>query len=228
LNWQLVKNSYGRYFKLVKGKTELYVTTKDGFAPLRKDGFTHDPINLHQIHSDRIYVVNKYFPHSGVDGDGLITFDPGLYIAIKTADCYPIFVFDEDSKVAAVVHAGWRGTAQKILMKAVKMIKDLAGINADKLIVAFGPGISGDNYEVGEDVAKYFDVGVVRRDGKIYLDLVKENIKQAEDCGISRIVFPPGDTYSEEDLFFSYRRENGNNSLMWSIIGLGGYHGKDN
>ncbi len=227
MNWKLVKNPKGRYFRIEKGDTELYITTKDGFDPLREDGFYHNPINLHQIHSDRIYIVNKYFPRSGVDGDGLITFEPGIYIAIKTADCYPIFVFDEDSKVASVVHAGWRGTAKRILKKAVRMIKDLAGIEAGKLIVAFGPGISGESYEIGEDVARFFDVGVIRKDGKIFLDLVKENVKQAEDCGINRIILPPGDTYLEENLFYSYRRENGNNGLMWSIIGLGGHHGKN-
>ena len=107
------------------------------------------------------------------------------------------------------------------------MIKDLAGIEADTLIVAFGPGISGESYEVREDVARFFDVGIIRKDGKIFLDLVKENIKQARDCGVTKIVPPPGDTYSDEELFFSYRRENGNNGVMWSIIGLGGYHGKN-
>lgn len=227
MNWHLIENPRGKYFYLKYGNTELYITTKDGFEPLREDGFNHNPINLHQIHSDRIFVVNRYFPKSGVDGDGLITFEPGMYIAIKTADCYPIFIFDRDSNLASVVHAGWRGTAKQILKKAIKMIKDLAGIEADTLIVAFGPGISGESYEVREDVARFFDVGIIRKDGKIFLDLVKENIKQARDCGVTKIVHPPGDTYSDEELFFSYRRENGNNGVMWSIIGLGGYHGKN-
>ncbi len=227
MKWQLVENSAGKYFRMKIGDTVLFVTTTDGFAPLRADGFKEKPVNLHQVHSDRVFIINRYFPQEGVDGDGLITFEKGLFVAVKTADCYPIFILDKDSKVASVVHAGWRGTKAEIARKAVRLIKKLRGIEPSNLIAVFGPGISGEHYEVGEDVARFFNHGLVRKDGRIFLDLLKENIAQLEEEGIEEFVPPPGDTYSSP-LFYSFRRERMIKGLMWSIIGIGGNHGKNN
>ncbi len=223
--WKLIETPEGRFFKLQTGKVKLLVTTKDGLLPLKTEGIKREPVNLKQIHSNRIFLINEYFPRSGVMGDGLITSKEALPIGVKTADCYPIFLFDKNFKVATVLHAGWRGTKSKIAEKAVRIIREIFSIEPENLVAAFGPGIGGENYEVGQDVAQFFDVGIIRKSGKIYLDLFEENRKQLEDAGVREIVPPPGDTYRDSELFYSYRRDGKIKGLLWSIIEIGGNHG---
>ncbi len=223
--WKLTQNEKGRFFKLQIGKVKLLVTTRDGITPLEVEGIKGEPVNLKQIHSSRIFLVNEFFPRKGVMGDGLITGKKALPIGVKTADCYPVFIFDKNFRVVSVLHAGWRGTRLKIVYKAVKIIRDYLGIPPGNLVAAFGPGIGAENYEVGEDVARFFDVGVVRKDGKIFLDLFKENKRQLEDAGVREILPPPGDTFKDSSLFYSYRRDGKIKGLLWSIIEIGGEHG---
>ncbi len=223
--WKLVENSKGRFFRISTGGVKLFVTTKDGLAPLESEGIKGEPINLKQVHSNRVFLVTEHFPGNGVMGDGLITLKTFLPIGVKTADCYPIFLFDKNFKIAAVLHAGWRGTRLRIVEKALEIIHRVSNVAPEELIAAFGPGIGGENYEVGEDVAKFFDIGVIRKNGRIYLDLFEENKKQLRDAGVREIIPPPGDTYRDSEFFYSYRRDGKIKGLLWSIIVIGGNHG---
>ena len=81
----------------------------------------------HQIHSDRIVVIDpsyhEVFPQFRQpilpDADAIVTTFPGLCIGVSTADCIPVLLYDVQHRIAAAVHAGWRGAVQRIVSKTV-------------------------------------------------------------------------------------------------------------
>ena len=112
-------------------------------------------VALRQIHSDIIHVIDAAPPHP-LQGDALVTAAPGLLIAVQTADCIPILLADPEHRVVAAVHAGWRGTLNRIAEKTVGRMRMLFGSRPEKILAALGPGIGRCCYEVGPDVAKEF------------------------------------------------------------------------
>jgi len=113
-------------------------------------------VTLRQIHSDIIHRVDSA-PSQTLVGDGLLTATPGLLIAIQTADCFPVILVDSKRKAVGVFHAGWRGTAKRIVEKGVGEMFRHFGSRPDDLRAAIGPGIQGCCYEVGEEVWTNFE-----------------------------------------------------------------------
>ena len=113
-------------------------------------------VTLRQIHSDIIHLVDSV-PKEPLAGDGLITNTPALLLAIQTADCLPIILVDSKQKAVGVFHAGWRGTAKRIVEKGVGVMRRCFGSRASDLKAAIGPGIHGCCYEVGEEVREKFE-----------------------------------------------------------------------
>jgi len=113
-------------------------------------------ITLSQIHSDIIHCVDS-IPDQPLSGDGLITATPGVLLGIQTADCLPVILVDAKRRVVGVFHAGWRGTVQRIVEKAVGEMQRCFGSRARDLKAAIGPGIQGCCYEVGEEVRTKFE-----------------------------------------------------------------------
>jgi len=111
---------------------------------------------LRQVHSDVIHCVNSV-PEKTLTGDGLLTSTPGLLLAIQTADCLPVILVDTERRAVGVFHAGWRGTASRIVEKAVGEMQRWFSSNPGDLKAAIGPGIHGCCYEVGEEVREKFD-----------------------------------------------------------------------
>jgi polyphenol oxidase len=120
-----------------------------------RSGFVRDSvwplIAVRQIHSDIIHCVESVTKEQLV-GDGLITAIPGLLLAIQTADCLPVILVDTKRKAVGVFHAGWRGTAKRIVEKGVGEMFRCFGSRPRDLKAAIGPGIQGCCYEVGEEV----------------------------------------------------------------------------
>src|SRR5690242_2458808 len=113
-------------------------------------------ITHRQIHSDLIHLISEPMAHP-IAGDGLITATPGLLLAVLTADCLPVIIADPKHRAVGVFHAGWRGTAKRIVEKGVgEMRKHLASVPA-RLRAAIGPGIRSCCYQVGEEVRNTFD-----------------------------------------------------------------------
>lgn len=146
--------------------------------------------------------------------DAVITNLKGVCVAIKTADCVPVLLYDPKRKVVAAVHAGWRGTVQNIVIMTIqKMMKDF-GTNPSDLIAGIGPSISPEVYEVGEEVWKQFEPHFCLptnppKPDKRLLDLWKANLYQLiisgvppEHVEVARIC-----TLSDPDRFFSARRD---------------------
>jgi polyphenol oxidase len=114
---------------------------------------------LRQIHSDIVYVVGSDQVPQGQlapQGDALISRRPGVLLAVQTADCMPILLADTKNRAVAAIHAGWRGTAQRIAAKTVGRMQMEFGTRPQDIIAAIGPGIGACCYEVGHEVIKEF------------------------------------------------------------------------
>jgi YfiH family protein len=112
-------------------------------------------ISLKQIHSDVIHLLDAP-PAKICQGDASITNRPGLLLAVQTADCVPILLVDPKKRAVAAIHAGWRGTLQRIVVKAIGKMQMQFKSNPADLLAAIGPSIGGCCYEVGTEVAKQF------------------------------------------------------------------------
>lgn len=187
-----------------------------------------------QVHGDQIKLVvsDSDIDNSDEKFDGLISQLPHVLVGVKTADCVPVLLADTRTKAFAAVHAGWRGTAQSIVAKAVEKMKSTFGTDPSDVLAAIGPAASGRCYEVGSDVidafAKNFSNGESyfssTRDGHALVDLHTANRDQLVDQGIpeSAISIAPLCTIERIDLFFSYRVEKrlyGKTGRLLSVIG---------
>ena len=110
---------------------------------------------LSQIHSDVIHFFDAA-PSAPCRGDASATNCPGLLLAVQTADCVPILLADVKKRAVAAVHAGWRGTLQRIVAKAIGKMQMQFSTKAADLLAAIGPSIGGCCYEVGTEVASEF------------------------------------------------------------------------
>jgi purine-nucleoside/S-methyl-5'-thioadenosine phosphorylase / adenosine deaminase len=112
-------------------------------------------IPLHQFHSDLIRTLASR-PADSCKGDASAAAEPGLLLAVQTADCVPILLVDTRKRVVAAVHAGWRGTVRRSVMKTLGRMQFEYGTKSADVIAAIGPSIGGCCYEVGTEVAAEF------------------------------------------------------------------------
>src|SRR5437763_1287704 len=110
---------------------------------------------LSQIHSDVVHHFDAP-PVAHCRGDASATNRAGLLLAVETADCDPILLVDPKNRAVAAVHAGWRGTLQRIVTKAIGKMQMQFGTKPADLLAAIGPSIGGCCYEVGTEVASEF------------------------------------------------------------------------
>ena len=168
---------------------------------------------LNQIHSNKfVFVHKKYSNKNKPKADAIITNQRNLPIAVLTADCAPILIYDDKIKMVAAIHAGWKGAFKGILSKVIKfMIKK--GCNLENISVAIGPSISQKNYEVKEDFKKKF----IKKDknnykffkkkkSKIYFDLTSYIYSSLKKIKIRNIDVLNIDTFDIKNKFFSARR----------------------
>ena len=174
---------------------------------------------LKQVHSAHVFVIDdpEVMPRGEIEGDGLITDIPAIAIGVRTADCYPIFLMDIKGRAAAILHAGWRGSYKGIVKRALEILFEQFGISPGDTVAAFGPGICGNCYEVGEELMEFFPPEFFRRrNGKLFLDLFEFNRRILEENGIEWIVPPPACTY-EDDRLYSYRRRKDKSRLISTV-----------
>ena len=170
---------------------------------------------LHQIHSDICVAGHGRTGQLG-DGDALLESTPGHLVAVKTADCIPILLVDEEHRAVAAVHAGWRGTVAGIAQNAVRAMSNQFGTEPRRLHAAIGPGIGKCCYEVGADVAAQFG-----ESGPCHVDLVETNRRQLIEAGIRESFIYAANLCTKcgvED-FHSYRRDKEHTGRMISFIG---------
>ena len=190
-------------------------------------------VTAQQTHSDHVHIVRQkktrgwYTQEDAVaECDALVTNQKGLMLCILTADCVPILLCDPKKEVVAAVHAGWRGTEAKIVVKTVETMQKAFGCSPSDIVAGIGPAIGVCCYEVGEDVAKHFryrpDILEKKEGGKYMLNLPLENRLQLMDAGVpqAQIELSGICTACESDTYFSYRKEKGCSGRFMSLIGL--------
>jgi len=166
-----------------------------------------------QFHSNKfIYIDGKYKKRNKPKADAIITNQKYLPIAVLTADCTPILIYDNKIKMIAAIHAGWRGAFKGIIEKVIKfMIKK--GCKFENMTAVIGPSISLKNYEVKEDFMKKFikkdkknSVFFKTNKQKLYFDLIKYIHSSLKIIKIKHIDILKIDTFDIKNKFFSARR----------------------
>ena len=141
-----------------------------------------------------------------------------------------MLLLDPVRKAAAVVHAGWKGTALGIAGKTVRAMEAAFGTRPADCLAAIAPAIGASCYEIGEDVAAKFQAAfpafgekIVRRvSGRPHLDLWQANYRQLEAAGLlsRHIEIAAVCTACNTGLFFSYRAEKGTTGRIGAMIAL--------
>ncbi len=171
---------------------------------------------LKQIHgSNAIEACGR----SGIlgEGDALLENIPGAVVAVKTADCVPIILADDEHRAVAVVHAGWRGTAARIAARAAEAMRRRFGTDPASLHAAIGPGIGACCFEVGPEVSAQF-----AKTRRAHIDLEAESRAQLLESGVTpeRIYASGLCTMCRADEFHSFRRDREAAGRMYSFAGI--------
>ncbi len=168
---------------------------------------------LHQVHSNKfIFIDKKYNNKSKTKADAIITNQKNFPIAILTADCAPILIYDDKTKMIAAIHAGWKGAFKGIATKVVRfMVKK--GCNLENIIAVIGPSISQKNYEVKEDLKRKFiqrnkknHIFFKNKKNKLYFDLTSYIYASLKAIKVKNIDVLKIDTFDVKNKFFSARR----------------------
>ena len=145
----------------------------------------------------------------------------GVPIVIRTADCLPVFIFDQKQRVIGLVHAGWRGSHKRILGSAIERMNNLWDTQVQDIKIVFGQSIKSCCYQVGEEFRGYFPGEIRKKESGLYLDLTLVNGHQALECGVRQEnIFDSGICTCCDTRFFSYRREGERAGRMISLMML--------
>ncbi|MEI6442134.1 MAG: peptidoglycan editing factor PgeF [Nostocales cyanobacterium ELA583] len=202
---------------------------------------------LKQVHGNTVLTPQEVEHHINTTdddlalADGLMSQQPLQAVWVASADCTPVLIGDVKTGQVAALHAGWRGTAAKIVPEAI-MRMESHGSNLADLRIAMGPAIAGEVYQVSVEVAAEIGSSVIPHSepekivnalhnlpnsplladpepGKVRLDVRRVNALQLEQLGISleQIAIAPYCTFQTPEHFFSYRRER-EKKVQWSGI----------
>jgi YfiH family protein len=202
--------------------SDVLVTDGDEKERFRRMLTARGWITMQQEHGNAVHVIES--GERPRTGDGLVLKEKGVIGVIRTADCLPVILYEPDRMIVAVVHAGWRGTAKRIVQRAVQAMVGAGGIPS-KMGALIGPGIGPCCYNVGRDVEKAFgDAGFapdifVQKEGTTFLDLRKANRDMLQRQGIREIAEVNLCTSCSPDLFFSARRD-GNQGRQINFVQL--------
>jgi YfiH family protein len=187
-----------------------------------EQGFLNKKITfVNQIHSAEIVTIDAPQKIHGDQNlpkaDALVSNLPNVVLGVITADCAPILLFDEENKIIAAAHAGWRGAKLGVVLSTIMQMKNLGAKNISAII---GPTIQQNSYEVSSE---FFDdfINENSRNNKFFIkgakpdkylfDLpfyVEEKLREA---GVEKIENQKIDTYKNEEKFFSFRRSTHQN-----------------
>lgn len=177
-----------------------------------------------QTHSVNVATIDRIPFDGNLEGvDALVTALPDVVLAIHTADCVPLVMADNEARVVAAVHAGWRGAAGGIVLNALDRMISL-GAKPESIHAAMGPCICGNCFEVGEEVAGQFPIDCVRcRSGeKPHIELARFVAGQLIQRGIptENISLPIACSRCNPNRYFSARRLGINSGRTTTAIML--------
>ena len=189
-----------------------------------------DLICAKQVHGKNVAYVKEEdrgngaidYENSFADTDGFITDKPGVPLAILTADCLSVFIYDHKRPAIALLHAGWRGTEKNICAEGIRVMQEKFGSQPQRLLVAFGPSIRSCCCQMEENFKSNFPFGLIHRDGNVYMDISLINTRQLVSCGVKQdnIFDPQFCTFTDNKNFFSFRKEAQGSGRMISVMML--------
>jgi len=182
-----------------------------------------EPVWVNQVHG--IQVIDAAKSGCLEDADGVFATQADVVCVTMTADCLPILLCDKAGTVVAAVHAGWRGLCDGVIEAAIAKMS----ANPEDILAWLGPAIGPNAFEVGDDVREQFiqkdaqAVSAFKPHGDKWLGDIYTIAKQRlVSAGVKAIyggsVNEEFCTYSDEDRFFSFRRDNVTGrmaSLIW-------------
>jgi YfiH family protein len=169
---------------------------------------------VHQFHSNKFIYINKKvnFSQKKIKADAIITDQVNLPIAVLTADCVPILLYDHKRNMIAAIHAGWKGAFKEIIKKVINFMI-IKGCTKNSIIAVVGPCIQKNSYNIGEEFKKRFlkkdkknNIFFKKKNNVLYFDLpnfVKSQLKLNKITNIDMIKI---DTFDQKNNFFSARR----------------------
>lgn len=171
----------------------------------------HMPLYLNQIHSTK--VIRLPYQGDNLDADAVYTDQANQVCLVMTADCLPVLFAAKDGSEVAAAHAGWRGLCDGVLEKTVAEFR----CPPSEICAWLAPAISAKAFQVGEEVVEQFcafDPNALKAfnadpqtSGKFYGDLYQIARQRLNRIGVSQITGGDHCTFTEQALFFSYRRE---------------------
>ncbi len=178
-------------------------------------------ILIKQTHSSKVIKINKFNLDKKLEADGMITSLKNVVLGVLTADCAPIFLYDNKNQIICCLHSGWRGTLKNISMKAIKLI-DKENIKRENLCAIIGPCLSTNNYEVDKifeqkfikENGRYSNFFKYKNNKKSYFNLRGLINYQLKELGIKKVYNVKLDTYTNKTLFFSHRRSTHNGKKL--------------
>lgn len=177
------------------------------------------PCWLKQVHGTQVVDLAHYDPRSAADA--AVTFEPGVVVAVMTADCLPVLFCNKKGSVVAAAHAGWRGLAAGILEATIAAM----GVDPREILAWFGPAIGPGHFEVGDEVREAFIAQDLRAAksfkrnpcGRWQANLYELARGRLERAGVLSVYGGGECTFDDEKRFFSYRRD-GQTGRMATLI----------
>ncbi len=172
-----------------------------------------------QVHGRRVR-----WQGPGADGwilvegcDGHATREAGVLLTVSVADCVPVYLADPVTGAAALLHAGWRGTAAGILEAGIAVLSERASCRLENIIIHCGVSICGLCYEVGPEVI--LEVTGSRVEKPERLDLRAELARRASAAGVREVTISPFCAAHDADRFHSHRASGGRGGRMIAYLG---------
>lgn len=196
-------------------QSSLLAPWQHGFTT-RHTTYFPDPLYMcEQVHSSLVWEVEGSEPNPVGQGDALITRTPGMAIGVKTADCVPILLAHTGYPLVACIHAGWRGAVHGVIKRTLERIPQ-----PEELRACIGPCIFQASYEVGDALREA--VPEARFFAGAHFDLPGYVEEKLRTLGVQHIERIPLDTFREENLLWSYRRDpqNPGRQIAWIRLSM--------
>lgn len=186
---------------------------------VRAAGVPDEPHWLRQVHGCDVVDVQNV--QGGCDADAACSFQSGEVCVVMTADCLPVLISDRSGSMVAAAHAGWRGLCNGVLEAVIARMDT----PAENLIAWLGPAISQKAFEVGDEVRDAFiarnscaqEAFIRNGQGRWMADIYLLAHQRLDNAGVAEVFGGNRCTFTEEDDFFSYRRD-GPTGRMASMI----------
>ncbi len=183
-----------------------------------------------QTHTNCVAKVSEIPANEIKETDALVTNQPGICLCVQTADCVPILLFDPIKKVISAVHAGWKGTVNKIVEVAIQKMVSEYYSSPKNILAAIGPSISPKIYEVGNEVVEAVRESIPNAEitlqknssGEFHFDLWEANRQVLLKIGVlsGNIEILGECSFQNNEKYFSARREGIDTGRMISGIML--------